>query len=91
MDKKKDQGEPAPLDRSTERIAVAVERIGRTLEGRPVGSRRHAALVALLGEAPRAVRPAPAPAQGPHDPRGPHGPHGPHGPQGREPRTSSAS
>ncbi len=51
------QGKPEPIDRSTERIAVAVENIDRTLERRPLGSGRNAALVKLLGEAPRVAAP----------------------------------
>jgi hypothetical protein len=52
-------GKPEPVDRSAERIAVAIEHIERTLERRPVGSGRNAALVELLGEAPRVAPPRP--------------------------------
>jgi hypothetical protein len=61
-------GDPEALA-AVVRIAVAVEQIVQTLSKRPAPSRRHAALVELLGEAPRLARtspplssePAPAP------------------------------
>jgi len=45
--------DPEPIDASVARIAAAIERIERTLDRRPAGSRRQSALVQLLGEAPR--------------------------------------
>jgi hypothetical protein len=67
-----------------DRIAVAIERIERTLDRRPARSRRQHFLVKLLGEAPRVARALPAaasdpeaPDQWPGPPSSDPGPHGP--------------